>query len=71
MVRFHQHLVAGADPAEALRRAQLDVLADTRWRHPFYWAPFVVIGDVGWPPATEAGDAPAGLDRAPPPSTGR
>ena len=31
--------------AEALRRSQADLLADPRFRHPFYWAAFLVIGN--------------------------
>lgn len=30
--------------AEALRRARLSLLRDPRWRHPYYWAPFVLVG---------------------------
>jgi len=29
---------------EALRRAQLSLLHDPRYRHPYYWAPFVLYG---------------------------
>jgi len=38
---------AAAQPfakAEALRRARLSLLRDPRWRHPYYWAPFVLVG---------------------------
>ena len=31
--------------AEALQRAQLSLLADERYRHPSYWAPFLLIGN--------------------------
>ncbi|HET6520641.1 MAG TPA: CHAT domain-containing protein, partial [Geminicoccaceae bacterium] len=31
--------------AEALRRAQLALLGDPRYRHPAYWAPFLIIGN--------------------------
>lgn len=44
MVDFHRRLVAGDAPAEALREAQLALRRDRRYRHPFYWAPFVVVG---------------------------
>ena len=35
----------GVSKAEALRRAQLSLLADLRYRHPGYWSPFLVIGN--------------------------
>lgn len=31
--------------AEALRRAQLSLMNDPRYNHPYYWAPTVLIGD--------------------------
>lgn len=47
MVEFHRRLLAGASAAEALRQAQLSLMRDERYAHPFYWAPFVVIGAPG------------------------
>lgn len=44
MVAFHKHYAAGLSPANALRQAQLELLRDPRWSHPFYWAGFVVFG---------------------------
>ncbi|HYI12221.1 MAG TPA: CHAT domain-containing protein [Thermoanaerobaculia bacterium] len=44
MVEFHRQLAAGRSKPEALRRAQLALRLDRRYRHPFYWAPFAVIG---------------------------
>jgi CHAT domain-containing protein/tetratricopeptide (TPR) repeat protein len=35
---------AAADEAEALRSASLDLLRTPRYRHPFYWAAFTVVG---------------------------
>jgi len=35
--------------AEALRRAQLALAGDKDTSHPFYWAPFVLVGDGGDP----------------------
>jgi CHAT domain-containing protein len=32
-------------PAAALRAAQLQMLERPRFRHPFFWSAFVVIGD--------------------------
>lgn len=44
MIEFHRHLRAGDSAAKALRKAQLRTRRDPRYRHPYYWAPFVVIG---------------------------
>jgi CHAT domain-containing protein/tetratricopeptide (TPR) repeat protein len=35
-------------PAEALWRAQIEIKKQPRWRHPYYWAGFVLSGD--WRP---------------------
>ncbi len=35
----------GITKAQALRRAQLAMLADLRYRHPGYWSPFLLIGN--------------------------
>jgi CHAT domain-containing protein len=42
MQRIYQHLLAGAQPAAALRAAQCDLLSTDP--HPFLWAPFVLMG---------------------------
>lgn len=41
MIDFHAHLDE-VGPSEALRRAQQTLRS--RWPHPYYWAPFTVIG---------------------------
>ncbi|MBW4442625.1 MAG: CHAT domain-containing protein [Plectolyngbya sp. WJT66-NPBG17] len=30
--------------AESLRQAQLKLLKDPNYQHPFYWSPFILIG---------------------------
>jgi len=45
MIRFHRHLRAGSTKSAALRNASAELMRDPRYRHPFYWAPFIVIGD--------------------------
>ncbi len=50
MVDFHElhaRPAGAAAKAEALRRAKLRMLRDPAHRQPFYWAPFVLIGDPG------------------------
>lgn len=46
MIEFHRGLRAGKSKAVALQQATLKTLRDGRYRHPFYWAPFVLIGDA-------------------------
>lgn len=41
---YRELLQAGAPPSEALRRAQLALRAEPRYRAPFYWAGFLVEG---------------------------
>ncbi len=46
MRRFYRGLLGGRlTPAQALRRAQLSLRRERRWRAPFYWAGFVLEGD--------------------------
>jgi CHAT domain-containing protein len=42
--RFYGELANGrVSRGEALRRAQLELLGDAATRHPYYWAPFVLV----------------------------
>ena len=49
MGKFYNNLAADGQvsKAGALRKAQLELLAeaDSEYRHPYYWAPFVLIGN--------------------------
>jgi CHAT domain-containing protein len=51
MIDFHRRLTARRSDtrtkAESLRQASLGLLRSERYRHPFYWAGFVMVGD-GW-----------------------
>jgi CHAT domain-containing protein len=47
MVELHRRLLRGVAVVEALRQAQLELRRDPRHAHPYYWAPFVVVGN-GW-----------------------
>ena len=35
----------GLSPAAALRQAQVQMMRNSRWREPYYWAAFVFLGD--------------------------
>jgi CHAT domain-containing protein len=46
MSRFYQAMLSdGLAPAAALRKAQLSMLAENRWRDPRDWAAFALLGD--------------------------
>jgi CHAT domain-containing protein len=46
MTALHRRLARGEPGrAEQLRLATLEVLRNPRYAHPFYWAPFVLVGD--------------------------
>ena len=47
MRTFYGNLTRGDEAIDALRQAQLAVLADPRFSHPFYWAPFDLMGSWG------------------------
>ncbi len=45
VARFYRELLLErVSRAEALRRAQRELLAQPAYRHPAYWAPFILIG---------------------------
>ncbi|MBI2265906.1 MAG: CHAT domain-containing protein [Armatimonadetes bacterium] len=46
MGEFYSGLKAGKTKAQALREAQVRLLRDPKYAHPFYWAPFILEG--GW-----------------------
>ena len=46
MTRFYQELAKpGVTKAEALRRSQLSLLEEPSSDHPFFWAPFILVGN--------------------------
>jgi len=47
MVRFYQHLSRSGDKAEALRLSKLEMIREGRFDRPYFWAPFILIGQSG------------------------
>lgn len=45
MRTFYGGLTKGEEAIDAMRDAQLAVLADSKFAHPFYWAPFDLMGN--------------------------
>ena len=46
MVDFYQQLrEPGVTKAEALRHAQIKILQQSKFKHPYYWAAFVLVGN--------------------------
>ncbi len=52
MEGFYRHLLASERPAAALRAAQLELRE--RYPHPYYWAPFLLVGRPYPPPPTDS-----------------
>jgi CHAT domain-containing protein len=44
MGEFYQGLSHGMSKAEALRQAQLNLLSQPKFQHPYFWSPFVLVG---------------------------
>ena len=53
MESFYTNLTQGMSKGKALRQAQLDMIqgnatgAPALYKHPYFWAPFFLIGDIG------------------------
>ena len=45
MQEYYNGLLGGKSKAEALSIARSFLFADKRFTNPFYWAPFILIGD--------------------------
>lgn len=44
MEEFYKGLRKGLTKAEALRQAQLALMKNPKYAHPYYWAPFLIVG---------------------------
>lgn len=47
MKTFYSALASGAEKAAALRSAQVALCSQPEFRHPYFWAPFFLVGDGG------------------------
>jgi CHAT domain-containing protein len=45
MVAYYRKLQQGQGRGEALRRVQLEMFKQARWRHPYFWASFIQSGE--------------------------
>ena len=46
MILFYQQLAKGdISKAEALRQAQLQLLKDSKFSHPYFWSAFILVGN--------------------------
>ncbi len=44
MTRFYQELKAGQPKGTALRTAERELRRNAKYAHPYYWAPFQLVG---------------------------
>ncbi|MBU3915307.1 CHAT domain-containing protein, partial [bacterium] len=44
MQNFYNRFLTGEAPQKALRTIQLEAIQSKEWQHPYYWAPFVMVG---------------------------
>lgn len=42
---YQRHQTQGLSKIEALRQAQLAMMSQSKYAHPFYWAPFILLGN--------------------------
>ena len=45
MTSFYRNLTQGQSKAEALRQAQLELLHTNTMNHPYFWSPFILVGN--------------------------
>ena len=48
---YYERLLKGEGRPDALIHAQRDILSDSKYRHPYYWASFIAVGN--WRPLDE------------------
>ncbi|MEO0844477.1 MAG: CHAT domain-containing protein, partial [Cyanobacteria bacterium J06643_5] len=46
MTQFYRNLTqTNVSKAQALRQAQLSLLKNPKYKHPYYWSPFILVGN--------------------------
>jgi CHAT domain-containing protein len=45
MASFYRNMTQGQGKAEALRQAQLELLHTNTMKHPYFWSPFILVGN--------------------------
>lgn len=45
MTEFYGYLSQSRSKSQAMRQAQLSLLQSEQYHHPFYWSPFVLVGN--------------------------
>ena len=45
MLEFYRQLKNGANKATALQKAQIKVMETKKYSHPYFWAPFILVGN--------------------------
>jgi CHAT domain-containing protein len=45
MASFYLNMTQGQGKAEALRQAQLELLHSSTMKHPYFWSPFILVGN--------------------------
>jgi CHAT domain-containing protein len=46
MVKFHKNILSGKSKVQALRQAMLEVMQNSSYKEPYYWAAFTLIGNT-------------------------
>ena len=44
MSNFYPLIIAGNNSQASLRKIQREFISSDDWNHPYYWAPFVMVG---------------------------
>lgn len=45
MIEFYNHLLQGESKSESLRKAKQKLISNEKYSNPYYWAPFILIGN--------------------------